>query len=470
MNIHPNTRQAYQLMHQGILALADAEQQGFLIDLDYCAVKKKQLTKKIEALEKEFMETQFYKDWRKAKQDVPNISSNNQLGWFLYKVKKIIPPKQTTSGQGATDEEALSQLDIPELRLLLQARKLKKIRDTYLEAFTREQVDGVVHPFFNLHTVRTYRGSSDSPNFQNIPKRDKEAMNICRGALKPRKGHLLMEADFSGIEVRIAACYHKDPTMLKYILDPTTDMHGDMAEQIFCVDGFDKHTPFHKLLRQAAKNGFVFPQFYGDYYVSCAVNLACRWGKLPESGKWKKGQGVFVYEGIALSEHLISKGIKSLAVFTEHIKDIEKDFWKKRFPVYNKWKEKHWETYKKTGYVDLYTGFRCKGIMSRNDAINYPVQGAAFHCLLWSLIRLNKKLRENHLETRIIGQIHDAIVLDVLPEERDAVIRLIHHIIHKELPEVFSWIIVPMEIEVEAAEVDESWAKVKELNINEIVN
>ena len=61
-------------------------------------------------------------------------------------------------------------------------------------------------------------------------------MNMCRKALFPRPGHQLLEADFSGLEVRIAACYHKDKTMVKYITDPTTDMHGDMAKQIFMID------------------------------------------------------------------------------------------------------------------------------------------------------------------------------------------------------------------------------------------
>ena len=127
-------------------------------------------------------------------------------------------------------------MGIPELDNLLRIRKLKKVRDTYLEGFLREQVNGYIHPFFNLHLVRTYRSSSDHPNFQNIPKRDKEAMNIVRRAIFPRPGHQLLELDYSGLEVRIAACYHKDKTMLRYIGDPHSDMHGDMAKQIFIID------------------------------------------------------------------------------------------------------------------------------------------------------------------------------------------------------------------------------------------
>lgn len=258
MNIHPKAKQAYTLMHEGILALARAEQQGFRVDLDYINRKREFLTKKIERLESRVKDSDFYRHWQHTKKGKVNIYSNQQLSYFLYKVKKLQTDKTTESGQGATDEEALKQLNIPELNDILQIRKLKKVRDTYLEAFAREQVDGYIHPFFNLHLVKTYRSSSDSPNFQNIPKRDEESMQIVRQALYPRPGHQLFELDFSGLEVRIAACYHKDTTMLKYLTNTASDMHADMGKQLFLLDNFKKGDPYHAVLRQAAKNGFVF--------------------------------------------------------------------------------------------------------------------------------------------------------------------------------------------------------------------
>ena len=158
-----------------------------------------------------------------------------------------------------------------------------------MEAFEREQVKGILHPQFNLHNVISYRSSSDSPNFQNMPKRDKEIMKIVRSAIYPRRGNMLMEVDFSGLEVSIAACYHKDPVMMKYLTSDHSDMHGDMAQQIFLIKDFNRDLPEHKNLRQAAKNGFVFPQFYGDYYKNNAIGL-CQWVSLPQT-TWKTGQG-----------------------------------------------------------------------------------------------------------------------------------------------------------------------------------
>jgi DNA polymerase-1 len=466
MSINAKTAEAYQLMHDGILALSRAEQQGIRIDATYVANKKAHLTRKIEKLEKEFYETNFFKHWQHSSKGKVNINSDVQLGYFLYSVKKLQATKLTVTGKGSTDEESLKQLNIPELNNLLEIGKLKKLRDTYLEAFERESVNGYIHPFFNLHLARTYRSSSDHPNFQNIPKRDEESMQICRRALFPRPGHLLLEPDFSGIEVRIAACYHKDPTMLKYIKDPKSDMHGDMAKQIFKIDNFDKKIPSHYTLRQAAKNGFVFPQFYGDYYKNCATNMACEWGKLSQ-GKWRPGQGIEMldwdpkFNNFHLSDHLISKGIKSFQEFTEHIKDIEKDFWSNRFKVYAHWKETHYNTYLKNGYVDLKTGFRCSGIMGKNDVINYPVQGAAFHCLLWSFIEIDRIIQEQKLDSRLIGQIHDSMLIDVNPNELNFLVKEIQRITCEELPKHWSWINIPMEIDMDITEIDQSWATKK---------
>jgi len=459
MRYIPKFEEAYQLLHNGILALANAEQQGLRVDTEYIDQKMRVLAHKIEKLETEFKQTTFFKHWQHSTRGTINIHSGTQLGIFLYRVKKIKVEKETISGQGAVDDEALRQMNIPELDNLLKIRKLKRVRDTYLSAFQREQVNGYLHPFFNLHLVTTYRSSSDHPNFQNIPKRDEESMQICRKALFPRPGHQLLEIDYSGLEVRIAACYHKDSTMLDYINNPKSDMHADMAKQIFIIDKFDKNIPSHYTLRQAAKNGFVFPEFYGDYYKKCAINMACSWGKLSQ-GKWGRGEGIEIdTKEFTLSDHFISKGINSLDKFSEHVKKIEIDFWENRFSEYAAWKDRWYNAYRKNGYIDLLTGFRCQGIMGRNDCINYPVQGAAFHCLLWSFIRLDELIRSEKLDSRLVGQIHDSILLDVAPDELEYIQEMAHKITCFELPETWKWIIVPLDVDMEIAPVDGSWAE-----------
>lgn len=460
-----NLSDASDLLHKGTLAFARAERQGIRVDMDVANEQHQYLTEAINQLSSKFKSTKFYKHWEHAvgKSGI-NYESNDQLAYFLYKVKKLTPAKTTTTGKGAVDEEALKALGIPEMDDLIQMRKFKKLRDTYLHNFISESVDGFIHPVFNLHTVSTYRSSSDSPNFQNIPVRDEEAKRIVRSCLFPRKNHQLLEVDFSGIEVCIAACYHKDPAMVKYIVDPTTDMHGDMAMQIFFLDKMDKKVAALKHLRNAAKNGFVFPQFYGDYYKGNAVSLS-DWGELPVKGRYQPTNGVALPWGVNLGAHLIENGIKTSDHFIDHLQKIERHFWEVRFPVYDSWKKKWYRKYQEKGYFDMYTGFRCYGIMNRKEVINWPVQGSAFHCLLWCFIRIDEIMQQEKWQSKLIGQIHDSMVFDIHPPELEHVLKTVRRVTEVELREHWKWINVPMTIEAELCQVDESWYHKKEIKL-----
>jgi DNA polymerase-1 len=441
------TSEAYTLMHDGILTLSEMEQQGMRINRKYVRKASDKLTVQIESIEEEFKKTKFYRQWKHSSKKKVNVYSPQQLGTYLYKVKKIEPPKKTDSGLGATDEEALGQLGIPSLQLLLKAKKLKKMRDTYLASFLREQVNGFIHPLFALHLVRTYRGSAANPNVQNIPKRDEELMNIVRKAIYPRKGNMLLELDYSQLEVRVACAYHCDPRMMKEV-KTGHDFHLDLAKQIFKIKKYNPKDKTHKTLRGAAKNGFVFPQFYGDWWRPCASNLASGWGELPKEGRWKKGMGI-PFEDKNLADHLISKGFTNLDKFAEHIRAIEDDFWGNRYKTYAKWKESWYKEYLNKGFAHAKTGFTFQGNMSKNDVINYPVQGAAFHVLLWSLIEGVKAQKTEKWESRIVGQIHDAIIIDVYPPELDHVINVMKCIMCNDTRQRFPWINVPLEIEAE---------------------
>lgn len=448
---------AYDLLHRGTLALAQVEWNGLRVDTEYCAKETEKLSKEIARLQDEFNKSTLGMRWKERYGEKYNTSSSPQLSYMLYKDLKLDPAKTTRKGNGSTDEEALESLDLPELRLLIKERKLAKIQGTYLDSFVRETTDDFLHPFYNLHTAVTYRSSSQSPNFQNIPVRDPEAMRICRGAVFARKGHQLLEADFSSLEVMIAACYHKDPTMLSYLRDPKSDMHGDVSKQLFVLKEFDKSKPADKELRFATKNGFVFAEFYGSYWRDCAAGVA-RIVKLPQDRKWTGKEGIMTPLGVPLSQHLRDNGIPSYRAFENHVKEIEKDFWERRFPVYAKWREEWYSRYLVRGYFDTLTGFRCQGSMRRNEVINYPVQGSAFHCLLWTLIRVQEIAAEEGWDSREVGQIHDSLLIDTHPEEAQHVVETIRRVVRTELPAAWSWIIVPLDIEIEATEVDRPWS------------
>lgn len=444
ISIQPNTRAAYRLMHDGILTLTEIERTGMRIDVEYCKRQIDVLDRRIGRLVKVLHDTKDVLEWKSIHKDKFNLESPRQLADYLYKHKGLIPAKMTEKGNASVDDESLRTLKEPFVQDLLRIRRLKKTRDTYLKGILSEvSDDGLLHPFFNLHTVKTFRSSAQSPNFQNLPIRDKEMGKIIRQAFIPRPGHRFGGVDYAAIEVKIAACYHHDQTMLEYIRNPSSDMHRDMAMECYKL----KQDQVTKQSRYCAKNMFVFPQFYGDWYKSCATSL---WSAIDE-------MSLQTADGLPMREHLRFQGIQNYNRFESHIKQVEDRFWNDRFPAYAEWKRQWIKQYERTGRIYMLTGFTCSGAMGRNDVVNYPVQGSAFHCLLWSLIRLHDWLKREKMQSKIVGQIHDEITLDSFAEEQDRVLKRAREIMCEEIRQEWKWIVVPLEIEAEFAPVDRSW-------------
>lgn len=444
-----NRIDAYELMHDGVIAFSDMEANGIRIDEEYCHKQMGKLEIDISNLQEKIHTSKVCKRWKRVFGSKFNLDSNPQLAHMLFKKMGYEPTKLTEGGNPSVDQSSLESLDIPFVKKLLKLRKFKKAKSTYLGNIMRETVDGFVHPFFNLHTARTYRGSCNNINFQNQPVRDPELMKMIRRCFIPRKNRMLVEIDYSGLEVCISVCYHKDPVLMSYVEDKTKDMHRDMAKECYRL----KEKQVSKDIRYCSKNKFIFPQFYGSYWKQCAKAL---WEAVD-------GMKLATTDDIPLGKHLKSKGLKSLSQFEKHIEKVEDRFWNKRFKVYADWKDRHYARYVKKGYFDTLTGFRCSGLMSRNDAINYPIQGSAFHCLLWSLIELNNFLKENDFDSVIVGQIHDSIVLDVVPKELDRILHYTKKIMEVSIKKHWKWIIVPLGIDVEVTPVNGSWAEMKEM-------
>lgn len=457
MKVSLDSKDAYKLFHEGTIALADAQIKGFRFDEEGANKQKDILTKRIALQEKAFMKTDIGKVWNKTFGHSTKITSSDQLQVILYDKMGFPILKKSNGGKGSVDEEALKEIGNDDLDLLLSIRGFKKIRDTYLAQFFREAANGYIHPACNLNLVETFRSSSSDPNFQNIPKHDEYAKKVCRSVLLPHPGQKLKEADYSKLEVSISECYHQDPTMMQYLISESNDLHGDMAKQIFFIKEINKKIKGHATLRNASKNAYVFPQFYGDYYLNNAIGL-CKWVGLPKQGGFKPGTGIMLDDTIAISDHLIKHKITSFEKFADHMKKIERHFWEKRFPVYNQWKIDWIAKYHKLGYMQTYTGFRCSGLLRNNQIINFPVQGSAFHCLLWSLIELSKFLKKYKMKSSILFQIHDALILSVEPSEEKIIDEALKKIMTIDLPKAWKWIIVPLQIEIETGEINASWA------------
>ncbi len=455
MIFSPIDLQGYKLFHEGMQALSQVEANGIRIDTDYLAQAKEECKGKIAELKASLLTDDVFKKWRRRYGPKTNMGSREQLGEVVFGVMDYPCKVHTPSGRPSTDDEAMRAVKLPFVQNYLEAERWKKALNTYLKGIEREVCDGYLHPFFNLHTTATYRSSSDSPNFQNIPIRRPEIAKLIRSAFIPRgPNRQIVENDFKGIEVGVSACYNKDPVLIKYVSDPTKDMHGDMGQQCYIVPA----KMMTKLIRYCAKNRFVFPEFYGNWYKPVANDL---WTAISE-------MNLATADGKPLKQHLREHGIKRLGkcdpeidavpgTFEYHIKEVEDDFWHRRFKVYDQWKKDWNEAYIERGYFDTLTGFRCSAMMDRKQCVNFPIQGSAFHCLLWSLIRVQKLLRKYRLKSLIIGQIHDSMIMDVLVREMKDVMDIVRQVTTVDLAKHWSWICVPLRIEVEAAPPGKSW-------------
>jgi DNA polymerase-1 len=433
---------------QGGEVLSKIHENGIPVDEKYCLEQDAILAKQIDGIVDGIQKTKEVKAWVKetgkpfnprAHIQVKNLL--NDLGHNVSSVSKYV----------------LQKINRPLTKDVITLRHLDDLKNTYLGGFYREAVNGVMRPFFPTHLVSTYRGSSDSPNFTNIPRRDKNAKRITRRAIIPRPGRKILDVDLKGIEVCMGACNSKDPELIKYVTDPSSNMHRDQATEIYLLEQ-DRVT---KSLYDAGKSGFVFPQFYGSYYGNCAPDL------------WDRAKGEKLDDGMPVLEHLRDQGIKSYKKFEDHIEDVEYQFWNVKFSVYRDWKDYMWEFYQKYGYIELLTGHRCywspHGLLGKKECMNYPNQGPAFLCLRWSMFELDKLINEEQgWQSKMLGQIHDDIVWDLEPSELKDLWKVSEQVMCHDIREYWDWIIVPLAIEGEMTETfeeDGNWYRQEEVVI-----
>ncbi len=153
-------------------------------------------------------------------------------------------------------------------------------------------------------------------------------------------------------------------------------------------------------------------------------------------------------DGTCLYAHLRSKGIDNLEQFTKHIKTVEEKF-NNRFSHWSQEKDKWWDLYLKRGWFPLLTGFVCHGVFSYNNLMNTPIQGPSFHCMLWSIIQINKWLKNNRMKTKIITQIHDSILLDCARSELEDVLAYTEKVMTIDVRKHWPWIVTPLAVETE---------------------
>ncbi len=356
------------------------ERNGVLIDRDMLNIQSNEIGAKLVALENQAYEL--------AGQPF-NLGSPKQLQEILFDKLGIKPTKKTPSGAPSTDEDVLQELalDYPLPKVLLEYRGLAKLKSTYTDKLPKmiNAQTGRVHTSYNQAVAITGRLASSDPNLQNIPVRSTEGRRIREAFIAPQGSHIV-SADYSQIELRIMAHLSKDEGMLAAFAN-NEDIHRHTAAEIF---GVERENVDSEQRRYAKVINF------GLIYGMSAFGLA---------------QNLNIERGAAASY-------------------IERYF--ARYPGVREYMQNTREIAKQKGYVETYFGRRLwvPEINSPNGmrragaeraAINAPMQGTAADLIKLAMIAVDKWLCEEKLQTKLIMQVHDELVLEVPDNELELV-------------------------------------------------
>ncbi|MDR2890858.1 MAG: DNA polymerase I [Alistipes sp.] len=325
-----------------------------------------------------------------------NVNSARQLGEVLFGKMRLAgdKPRMTKTRQYATDEETLQGLADrhPVVAKILEYRGVKKLLSTYVEALPLlvNRATGRIHTSYNQAVTATGRLSSTNPNLQNIPVREEQGRKIRRAFIPSEKERLLLSADYSQVELRVMAHLSGDPAMIE-AFRAGEDIHRATAARIFGVAP-DEVTPD---MRRKAKTAN-----FGIIYGISAFGLAQR-----------------------------------LGIARKEAADIIEGYFRS-YPGVKAYMERVVAEARETGYVETIFGRRryltdinsrnaiARGLAERN-AINAPIQGGAADVMKIAMIRVADALREGGFRSRMILQVHDEVVVDLVPSERDAVAALV---------------------------------------------
>ena len=383
-----------------INVLADMEITGIKVDENELKKMGEEFTVKLELLEKEIYNLAGIEF---------NINSPKQLGEILFDKLQLAKGKKNKTGY-KTDVKVLEKLaeNYPIAKKILEYRGLAKLKNTYIDGLENCILnDGKIHTIYKQTLTRTGRLSSTEPNLQNIPVRDELGRKI-RKAFVP-SNDLLLSADYSQIELRILAHISKCPKLIQSFIDGL-DIHTKVASDIY---GINKEE-VTKTMRRTAK-AVIFGIVYGISGFGLGENL-----------------------------HISRKDAESF---------INKYF--EIYPEVKKYTEDIVKYAHENGYVK--TLFNRKRIldeinnpnymiksMGERMAMNTPIQGTSADIMKMAMINVHHRFKKDNIESKILLQVHDEIIVDIKLNELEQVKK----IIKEEMENVYK-LDVPLKVEID---------------------
>mgnify|MGYP006363196529 FL=1 len=386
-----------------IPVLADMEYEGVKIDVDYLNAYSKELEQDMLMYRSAIFEIAGLEF---------NLDSPRQMGDVLFGHLKLPVDKKTATGQHSTNEEVLSKLaqDYPIAEKILEYRELTKLKSTYVDALPQmvNVKTGRVHTTFNQTIASTGRLSSIGPNLQNIPIRTERGQRVRKAFIARDSEHILLSADYSQIELRLAAEISGDENMLEAFRQ-RLDIHQATAARVYNVALAD----VTKEMRSKAKM-----VNFGIIYAISAFGLSQRLG-IPRKEAAELIENYFV-----------------------------------QYPKLRNYMSDTLEFARHHGYVKTLMGRRryLKDINSRNftvrgfaerEAINSPLQGSAADLVKLAMIHIHEEFKRQNLKSKMTLQVHDELVFDTHKDEVD----LVKPIIREKMIQAIKTN-VPLEVEI----------------------
>ena len=377
----------FEIEEPMIAVLADIEMAGVRIDSEALAVYAVELNRKLAELEAAIR--------TEAGEPNLNINSARQLGEVLFgKMRIAEKPKMTKTKQFCTDEDYLQSFARKHriVDLILEYRGVKKLLSTYVEALPQlvNRSTGRIHTSFNQAVTATGRLSSTNPNLQNIPVRDDMGRRIRKAFIPSDDDHLLLSADYSQVELRLMAHLSDDESLIA-AFEHGEDIHTATAAKLF-NKSLEEVTSEERRRAKTANFGII--------YGISAFGLSQR-----------------------------------LEIPRKEAKEIIDGYFAS-YPKVKKYMDNVVEKAKEEGFVSTIFGRRrylndisshnavARGLAERN-AVNAPIQGSAADIMKIAMINVHRRFIAEGIRSRVILQVHDELVVDMLRSEQERVTAIV---------------------------------------------
>jgi len=373
--------------------LAEMELAGVSIDLPYLQQVSRELYEQLQSLDQEIADVAH---------GPINVNSPQQLARFLFEDLDLPGGRKTKSGY-STDASVLEGLrdQHPVVAKILEFRQLSKLKGTYVDALPL-LVDAKthrVHTSFNQTVAATGRLSSSDPNLQNIPIRTEVGQKVRRAFIPGRPGDVLLSADYSQIELRVLAHMTDDPVLVDAFARGE-DIHARTAAEVFGIPQAQVTANQRRLAKVVN---------FGLFYGLSDFGLARDTGMSTEEARAFIDAYFRAYNRVR--EFL--EGIKIQAREQGYVETI---------------------LHRRRYIQDIRSPNRMLRQGAERIAINMPVQGSAADIMKLAMIRLNNYMHEQRLASQMVLTVHDELVFEVTPGERDQLIEVVPDLMARAYP------------------------------------